>query len=398
MAGSSFLFTAALAPILVLAAAGCGGLDPDDQTYEPEGEDVAAAPSNLDISVFDLPPAGVSERAAIIAKYPKLDPTGLVRRGLLEDAMAFFDVNKPHIPKQKYFVVVDFAPHSGKDRFFLVNVTTGVVEPHKVAHGDGTDPDNDGDADYFGNKSGSHMSSLGFYLTAEIYDGTHPHSMRLDGLSPDGSPNGMANTNVRSRAIVVHEASYVDDDKTTQQGRSNGCFALDPTIEAGVVDRIYAGSMMYAATAPLHPPIGASGGAGGTGGTGGTGGAGGTGGTGGAGGTGGTGGADGTGGTGGSGAAAGGAGTGATAGAAAAGAGGAGPGGASGTAGAASPEPAAADPADSDESVACGAASIVGSTPAPRRSGAFFAALAVGLCTWRLGRRSAGDFDPVTRR
>ncbi|MCK6538382.1 MAG: murein L,D-transpeptidase catalytic domain family protein, partial [Polyangiaceae bacterium] len=274
------LFRPALSPILVLlAAAGCGGFDPHQQAIEPEGEDVAAIPSNLDISVFDLPPAGVSARAAIIAKYPKLDPTGLIRRGLLEDAIAFFDINKPHIPKQKYFVVVDLAPYSGKDRFFLVNVTTGVVEPHKVAHGDGTDPDNDGYADYFSNKSGSHMSSLGFYLTGEIYDGTHPHSMRIDGLSPDGSPNGMANTNARNRLIVVHEASYVDDNKTTQQGRSNGCFALDPTIEASVVDRIYAGSMMYAATAPLHLPIGAggAGGAGGTGGAGGPGGAGGAG-------------------------------------------------------------------------------------------------------------------------
>ena len=138
----------------------------------------------------------------------------------------------------------------------MVDLATGDVELHKVAHGDGSDPDNNGYATLFGNVSGSHMSSLGFYLTGEIYDGTHPHSMRLDGLSPDGSPNGMANTNVRDRLIVVHEASYVDDSNTDQQGRSNGCFALDPGIEADIVDRIHDGSLLYAATEQLNPPVG----------------------------------------------------------------------------------------------------------------------------------------------
>jgi L,D-transpeptidase catalytic domain len=402
-----FPFRGALAPaLLCLAAAGCGGLDPGTQSVEPEGEDVAAAPSELDISLFNLPPAGAPERAAIVAKYPALDPTGVIPRGLLEDAIAFFDINKAYIPKQAYFVVVDFAPYSGEDRFFMVDVGTGAVEPHKVAHGDGTDPDNDGYADYFGNQSGSHMSSLGFYLTGEIYDGTHPHSMRIDGLSPDGSANGMANTNVRDRLIVVHEASYVDDGNTSQQGRSNGCFALDSSIEVSVVDRIHDGTMMYAATSPLNEPVGSSGGTG-AGGSGGspslcsppecgscancydqclcdTGDP--------------------------------------TACTSACGSGGAG-GGSSGAGGAApsscaSPEcsgcatcyercvcegsdgstcaqvcaneskpPTAPNQGASDQSGSCGAASIVGSSPDPRSSGLFLAALALGLCGWRLRRR-----------
>src|SRR5262245_8127726 len=90
-----FPFRAALGPaLLVLAASGCAGFDPNTQRVEPEGEDVAAAPSALDISVFNLPPSDASERAAIVAKYPALDPTGLIRRGLLEDAIEFFDINK----------------------------------------------------------------------------------------------------------------------------------------------------------------------------------------------------------------------------------------------------------------------------------------------------------------
>ncbi|MFO0566783.1 MAG: murein L,D-transpeptidase catalytic domain family protein [Polyangiaceae bacterium] len=369
--GLRFPLRVVQASVLLALSAGCGSFDPSEQETEPEGEDVRAAPSSLDITVFDLPPSGKAERAAIVAKYPSLDPTGVVPRGLLEDAIEFFDLNKAHIPKQKYFVVVDFAPFSGKDRFFLVNVATGVVEPHKVAHGDGTDPDNDGNADYFSNKSGSHMSSLGFYLTGEIYDGTHPHSMRIDGLSPDGSPNGMANTNVRDRLVVVHEASYVDDAKTSKQGRSNGCFALDPSIEVGMVDRIHDGTLMYAATSPLNPPVGpGAGGSGGTGGSGGAAGSGAAGGSGGAAGGGAVGGATG-----------GAAGGGGAAGSGATGVGGENTGGQSGAAGSVptNEPPPAAGAASSDDGPGCGAASVAGSKPESRPSAWFMLALALGL-------------------
>ena len=212
--------------------------------------------AEVDASAFVLPVLSPAERAQIVHAYDQLDPTDLVPRGLLEDAIVYADVNAALIPRPEAFVVVDLSRYSGKDRFWLVDTTTGAVEAHKVAHGDGSDPDNDGYATRFGNGDGSHMSSLGFYLTGEIYDGTHPHSMRLDGLSPDGSPNGMANTNVRERLVVVHQATYVGDGNTDQQGRSNGCLALDPAVEAGIVDRIHDGTLIYAATSPLAPPVG----------------------------------------------------------------------------------------------------------------------------------------------
>ncbi|MGE5182610.1 MAG: murein L,D-transpeptidase catalytic domain-containing protein [Acidobacteriota bacterium] len=229
-----------------LALAGCATDDPD----------VDSTQSALDITAFVLPQLTAAQRAPIVRKYDLLDPNDEVPRGLLEDAIVYYDVNQALIPQQHYFMVVDFSRYSGRDRFWLVDLTTGAVEHHKVAHGQGSDPTNDGYATSFSNVSGSYKSSLGFYLTGEIYDGTHPHSMRLDGLSPDGSPDGMADTNVRQRLIVVHEASYVSDSNTSQQGRSDGCLALDPAIEAGVVDRVHDGSLIYAETAPLNAPVG----------------------------------------------------------------------------------------------------------------------------------------------
>ncbi len=220
------------------------------------GPDVGRTASTLDITQFVLPSLSVAARAKIVHKYDLLDPGDVVPRGLLEDAMLYLDVNGTLIPKQAYLVVVQLSLYSGKDRFWLVDLATGAVEGHKVAHGDGSDPDNDGYATLFGNVSGSHKSSLGFALTGEIVDGTHPHSMMVDGLSPDGSPNGMANTNMRSREIIVHEAAYVSDSNSGKQGRSEGCFALDSAIEHDLVDKIHDGSLLYAASSALNAPVG----------------------------------------------------------------------------------------------------------------------------------------------
>ena len=221
-----------------------------------DGLDLSSEQSSIDVSSFVLPSLSESERAQIVHRYDHLDPTNLVPRGLLEDTILFFDVNKVRVPKTAYFVVIDLSLFSGKDRFWLVDLTTGTVEPHHTAHGDGSDPDNDGYATLFSNDDGSHMSSLGFYLAGEIYDGTHIHSMKLDGITPDGSPNGMGNTNARSRAIVMHEADYVDDANTARNGRSNGCPALDPSIEVSVVDRIHDGTLLYIDTQALNTPVG----------------------------------------------------------------------------------------------------------------------------------------------
>ncbi len=235
---------------VLVATAVLAGCSADD------GSPVSEVVSAIDVDAFELPVLDPLDRASVVHLYDAIDPADEVPRGLLEDALVYFDHNRSLIPNASHIAVVDMSLYSGLDRFWLIEMETGAVEAHKVAHGDGSDPDNDGYATEFSNISGSHMTSLGFYLGGEIYDGTHPHSMRLDGLSRDGSPNGMANTNARDRLIVMHEADYVDDSRTTQQGRSNGCLALDPDIEAGVADRLTGGALIYTATAPLVEPVG----------------------------------------------------------------------------------------------------------------------------------------------
>ena len=115
---------------------------------------------------------------------------------------------------------------------------TGSVWNIHVSHGKGSDSNHDGLAEKFSNVSGSNASSLGFYKTAETYQGKHGYSLRLDGLSE-------TNSKARPRAIVVHGADYVKD-KEVIQGRSWGCPAVSRMHSKKVIDLIKNGSLILA--------------------------------------------------------------------------------------------------------------------------------------------------------
>ncbi len=165
-----------------------------------------------------------------------LDPKKIVPEILLKEAKDFFLSRKANIPNKNYIVIADMAQHSNNRRLYLINVATGVVDSHNVAHGTASDPDNDGWADQFSNIPESHMSSLGFMLTAETYYGVRGYSLRLDGLSS-------TNSNVRERAVVIHQAEYVIDG--VKAGRTWGCPAVDPKISVNFINRIRGGTLYY---------------------------------------------------------------------------------------------------------------------------------------------------------
>lgn len=170
--------------------------------------------------------------------YDYVDPTRVIPKQLRDAALAYFDVNKKNFANQKYMSIVDFSAHSSKSRFYLVDMTTGKVTALHTSHGKGSDSNNDGYAERFSNTSGSEMSSLGYFRVAETYSGKHGLSIRLDGLSS-------TNSRARARAVVVHSASYVSEEKK-KAGRSWGCFVLDPKYHASVVAKIKNGSLLYA--------------------------------------------------------------------------------------------------------------------------------------------------------
>lgn len=161
---------------------------------------------------------------------------GVPEQPLLE-AMDYFDQHHNRIINQDYLTVIDFSRVSTEPRKFIIDLNSGEVEALLTAHGVGSDPGHSGYAQRFSNISGSRMSSVGFYLTAEPYYGKYGLSMRLDGLDP-------RNSRARQRAIVVHGAWYVDPDREPL-GRSWGCPAVEMPLVESVVHRLQRGSLMY---------------------------------------------------------------------------------------------------------------------------------------------------------
>lgn len=157
---------------------------------------------------------------------------------LKQKALEYFRANSGKIQNKRYIGVVDFAAHSSKDRFWILDVQSGTEHAMHVAHGTGSDPDGDGYATRFSNVPNSRASSLGFYLTGALYTGKHGKSMRLHGLSS-------TNSNALSRAVVVHDSNYVREGNY-RAGRSFGCLAVANSEIAKVLASLRGGALIYA--------------------------------------------------------------------------------------------------------------------------------------------------------
>lgn len=157
---------------------------------------------------------------------------------LKRKALEYFNANSGRIENKRYLGIVDFAAHSSKDRFWILDLQTGTEHAMHVAHGAGSDPDGDGYATKFSNTPNSKASSLGFYLTGVLYTGKHGRSMRLHGLSS-------TNSNALARAVVVHDSNYVRE-ANVRQGRSFGCLAVANTEIGNVLASLRGGALIYA--------------------------------------------------------------------------------------------------------------------------------------------------------
>lgn len=207
---------------------------------EVEGFDGEAPPSpdrTLETFALNEPTVDPVQRQATLEKYKHLDPTKLVPRNLFEKAVLTFDANASAFPNKNYLGVVDFSKRSNKARWWIIDMKTGSVWAIHVAHGKGSDTNNDGYAEKFSNVYGSNMSSLGVYRAAETYQSKKfGYSLRVDGLSA-------TNSKVRERAIVIHPAWYVSESNVIQ-GRTSGCLGVASNLSRKLIDMIKNGSMI----------------------------------------------------------------------------------------------------------------------------------------------------------
>jgi L,D-transpeptidase catalytic domain len=179
-------------------------------------------------------------------------PPQRLDRELLETAYARYRSQHCYLPTgtaPATMVVVDFTKPSSQPRLYAVNMITaiGIDQPIGVAHGIGSDPDDDGVADRFGNQPDSLMSSLGAARGAELYSGINGLSLRLDGLDP-------SNNLMRARDIVAH--SYAPDRRRYfnaslvsvrgRPGSSEGCFVVQPEYRDWLFSVLGNGGFLYA--------------------------------------------------------------------------------------------------------------------------------------------------------
>ena len=153
-------------------------------------------------------------------------------------------------------VIVDFAKHSSEPRLYRVDLRDGdgLDSPIRVAHGIGSDPDDDGYADFFSNVQESLTSSLGASLGAERYVGINGLSLRLDGLEP-------SNNQMRARDIVVHSYAperrrYFNTEHVAMRGRpgsSEGCFVVEPDKREWILQTLENGGFLYAGVGSTRP-------------------------------------------------------------------------------------------------------------------------------------------------
>lgn len=165
---------------------------------------------------------------------------------LLQPLLERYRQTQHELNNDRYVALVNYRQPSWEPRFYLIDPQQEqIVSVYRVAHGKASDPDHDGFARYFSDRRGSHMSSLGFFLTEDVYisqQAGHGLSLRLQGLSA-------SNQSAYARHLVIHANYYMEQDfidRFGKPGRSHGCLALAPADRDEVIARLKGGALIYA--------------------------------------------------------------------------------------------------------------------------------------------------------
>ena len=182
--------------------------------------------------------SGVDAVSECAQLYEKLGLAGVVGYAAFEQAVEGYN----GIPgkKKEVLTLIDFTKASTQERMWVIDMARSkILFTTHVAHGQNSGGNY---ATSFSNRSGSHMSSLGFYLTDHTYIGKNGYSLVLDGLEPG------INDNARARAVVIHAAAYANPSVIPSMGRlgrSHGCPALPEAVNTKIIDAIKGGSVLF---------------------------------------------------------------------------------------------------------------------------------------------------------
>jgi len=127
-----------------------------------------------------------------------------------------------------YIAIADYTKLASQKRLYIINLHTGNVKSHLVAHG--LNSGAKGGRVWRGsNRAGSYKTPTGFFKVGHkegITTRKKYNYLSLDGLE-------WKNRNAKKREIILHTASYV-----SRAGRSHGCFAIQPKDRWQVFSRM----------------------------------------------------------------------------------------------------------------------------------------------------------------
>lgn len=198
----------------------------------------AATPAGLPAIIAAPPVIPPLPRPAVAAAPAGIDPQLFARAKAALDR----EFARGTVRARDAIGIVDFSMASADPRFHVVDLLSGRVESHRVAHGRGSDPAHSGFVESFSNTPGSEATSNGAYSTGDYYHGKYGLSMRVRGLD-------WTNNNAEARAIVIHNAWYAEPDMLATHGklgRSEGCFAFSRESQNAVMQRLAGQRLIYA--------------------------------------------------------------------------------------------------------------------------------------------------------
>jgi hypothetical protein len=147
--------------------------------------------------------------------------------------------NAGKLKNENELVLIDFTKSSADKRFFIIDLEDEtILYKKRVAHGKKS-----GEVypTKFSNISESHMSSIGFYVTGNTYNGKYDNSLVIQGQE-------YTNSKAEQRGVVIHSADYVTEkylERNGRLGRSYGCPALPHEDYAEIIDVIKEGTTLF---------------------------------------------------------------------------------------------------------------------------------------------------------
>lgn len=152
----------------------------------------------------------------------------------------FYNLREKGKVEKNILTIINYDLPSTEKRLWVIDLDQNTILFNTfVSHGR-----NSGElyATQFSNENESLKSSLGFYATAEIYNGNNGLSLKLDGLEKG------INDHARERSIVIHGADYVSKnfiEANNKLGRSHGCPALPRELNEKIIKKISNKSCLF---------------------------------------------------------------------------------------------------------------------------------------------------------